>query len=291
MPTLEQLINRREKEAAQASTYLNSVVRAMQATAYGLLLEWLTDKINTDDQGRIKYSASNLGRVAGIFVLFNKFQRLFQKTALGAILDRAERFFELNGDYFNIFSNPPESVADAARRLTLQRWGFNTVTKELIPGGYMESLFNNQNTARRVSALVNRAIASKMSLSEFQKQFRKVFVGNPGQGMLEKHWRVNSFDLFQKIDRSANLVYADRLGLNYAVYSGTVMDTTRPFCEARVHKVFSRQEIEAWANLEWAGKIEVGYDPYLDCGGYNCRHHLSFISNEIAAHLRPELKN
>lgn len=291
MPTHNDIRRKREKEAANASLYLQSIVRALQASLASLVVEWVVDKIETEN-GRIKYSAANLGKVAGLYLLFSRFNRRYKKTVLGAILERAGRLIGLNRDYFGavLEKETPESIADAARRLTLQRWGYNTRTGQLIPGGYFEKLFANENVGRNIAALVNRAIAGQMSLADFQKQFSKVFIGPAGQGMLERHWKTNSFDLFQKIDRAANLVYADRLGLEYAIYSGTVMDTTRPWCERHVNKVLSRAEIEAWKNQTWKGKITVGYDPYLDAGGFNCRHHWSFISTPIAEHLRPDLK-
>lgn len=292
MPTWEDYNNRRIKEAASASLYTQALVRALQASAYSLVLDWLT-RMDVQD-GRIKYSAGNLGKVAGIYLLFKRFNRAYQSTLIGAVIERAANLFGLNEAFFSAQMQRPaaaESVSTAARRSALKRWGYNTDTKQLIPGGYMESLFNNPETARRVASLANRAIGAKMPLAEFQRQFRAVFVGHPGQGMLERHWKTNSFDLFQRIDRAANLEYANRLGFGYAVYSGTIMDTTRPFCEARVNKVFSRKEIAAWARLDFQGKPAIGYDPFLDCGGFNCRHHLSFISDEIAAHLRPEIAN
>lgn len=289
MPTRDELINRRIAESERAAKQTGAVVRGLQAIAYGLVTEWLVGNIETED-GRIKYTAKNLGRVQGLFSIFQKFQKEYENTILGTVLDWAGRLFGLNAQYFDAFDNPAESVDDAARRLTLQRWGYNTLTKELIPGGYFQSLFNNANVAQRVAGLVNQAIAQKMPLAQFQRVFRQVFVGQPGQGMLERHWKTNSFDLYQRIDRTANLVYADRLGLDYAIYSGTLEEDSRPFCIARVNKVFGRDEIAAWANLEFAGKPKIGYDPFTDCGGFRCRHHLSFISNEIAAHLRPELK-
>ena len=289
MPDYRKLNERRIKEASNSSAFMDALVRSLQAALYGLVIDWVSGKIETVD-GKMKYSASNLGKVAGLYLLFDRFSKSYQKTVLGGILDRAARIFGLTKEYYNEIKPAPESVQDAARRLTLQRWGYNVNTKELIPGGYMEKLFANEGVARNVAGLVNRAIAGKMSLADFQKQFRKVFIGKPGQGMLERYWKTNSFDLFQKIDRAANLVYADRLGLEYAIYSGTVMDTTRPWCENHVNKVFSRDEIDPWKNQSWQGKITIGYDPYLDAGGFNCRHHWSFISTPIAEHLRPELK-
>lgn len=291
MPDYRKLTERRIKEAESSGAFMDALVRSLQATFYGLLIDWVAGKIETVD-GRMKYSASNIGKVAGVYLLFDRFARSYQKTVLGGILDRAGRLFGLNRDYFEAVMEKPveESVEDAARRLALKRWGYNTTTKQLIPGGYMEALFKNQGVARNVAGLVNRAIAGQMSLADFQKQFRKLFVGTPGNGMLERHWKTNSYDLFARIDRAANLVYADRLGLNYAIYSGTVKDTTRPWCEKHVNKVLSREEIDAWKGQTWAGKIQVGYDPYLDAGGFNCRHHWSFISDTVAGHIRPEIK-
>lgn len=291
MPTWRDIQKRRVKEAANSTAFMDALIRSLQASLSALVLEWVAGKIETQD-GRMKYSASNLGKVAGLYLLFDRFARRYKKTVLGGILYRAGRLLGLNRDYFAAVTEKPieESVQDAARRLTLRRWGYNTVTGELIPGGYMEALFQNRGVARNIAALVNRAIAGQMSMADFQKQFRRVFIGKPGQGMLEKHWRVNSYDLFARIDRAANLVYADRLGLEYAIYSHTIIKTSRKWCVDHANGVFSRQEIDAWKNADWAGKFEIGYDPYLDCGGYQCRGHWSFISDTVAKHLRPNIE-
>ena len=291
MPTRSEIERRRIAESEKAQTATNAVVRGLQNVAYGLVTDWVLDSIETDG-GRIKYSAKNLGKVASLFKLFTRFQRQYEKTMLGSVLDWAGRLFGLNSDYFETFepAGKVESIDDAARRLTLQRWGYNTATGELIPGGYFESLFKNANVGQRVAALVNQAITQKQTLAQFQKTFRQVFIGTPGGGMLEKHWRTNSFDLYMRLDRTANLIYADKLGLNYAVYSGTLEKDSRKWCIKHVNQVFSRPEIEDWKNHEWQGKNKIGYDPYTDCGGFSCRHIWSWISDEIAEHLRPELK-
>ena len=288
MPTRTELERRRIAESEKAASATNSVVRGLQLAAYGLVTDWVVDSIETDG-AKIKYSAKNLGKVASLFRVLEKWQREYEKTMLGTVLDWAGRLFGLNNDYFETFAEPSESVTDAARRLTLQRWGYNVNTKELIPGGYFESLFKNPNIGQRVAGLVNQAIAQKMPLAQFQKTFRQVFVGVPGQGMLERHWKTNSFDLYQRIDRTANLVYADRLGLDYAVYSGTLEEDSRPKCIKSVNKVFSRPEIEKWKDESFQGKPKYGYDPFVDCAGINCRHSWSWISDEIAEKLRPEL--
>lgn len=291
MPTYTELEKRRIAEAEKAAKASAKAVRGLQAAAYSAVMDWFVGSIETEN-GMVKYTVGNFGKVSGLFRVLSRLQQQYQKTMLGSVLDWAGRLLGLNRDYFDTFepAGKVESIDEAARRLTLQRWGYNTTTKSLIPGGYFESLFNNATVGQRVASLVNQAIAQKMPLAQFQKTFRSVFVGLPGQGMLERHWRTNSFDLYQRIDRTANLVYADRLGLDYAIYSGTLEQDSRAWCIKHVNKVLSREEIEKWKDYSWQGKNTIGYDPFTDCGGFFCRHHWSFISDEIAEYLRPELK-
>lgn len=289
MPDIDSLTQARIDAAERARIATESTVRGLQGSAYTAILEWISGTIQTD-AGAIKYTAANLSKVQGLYRLLAGLQRKFQGTMLGDVLDWTGKIVGLNQTYFESFAAPAETVEETARRLTLQRWGYNSLTGELIPGGYFEGLFSNQEISRKLARLVNQAIIQGMPLDNFQKTFKQAFVGKPGEGMLEKHWKTNTFDLFQRIDRTANLVYADKLGLNYAIYSGTLKDNSRLFCITRVNKVFTRTEISKWADLNFEGKPKFGYDPFVDCGGFQCRHHLSFVSDGVAEHLRPDLK-
>jgi hypothetical protein len=278
MPTLNELIKKREAETENAEKATEAQVRILQVIGYTALIEWVLGNIETAD-GRIVYNSKNLANVSGIYRVFGKWQSEYQGTMLGKVLDWAGRIFGANQEYFESFEDPSESVIDKARRLTLQRWGYDG--KKLIPGGYFESLFNNQQIAQRVARLMNQAIVQKMPLKEFQTTFKAVFVGMPGQGMLERHWKTNSFDLYMRLDRTAALIYADELGLDWAIYSHTFEEDSRAWCIRHGNKVFSRAEILDWKNFEWAGKNKF-YEPFTDCGGYNCRGHWSWISEGLA---------
>jgi len=287
MPTLNELIKKREAEAEKARKATEAIVRGLQLVGYAAVIEWAIQNLDTEE-GKIKATARNLGRVSGLYRVLTDWQGKYKGTMLGAVLDWAGKIFGANEAYFDSFEEVSETITDKARRLTLQRWGFDG--KELIPGGYFESLFNNQAIAQRTASLVNQAINQKLSLADFQKTFKAVFVGIPGQGMLERHWKTNSFDLYMRLDRTVNLLYADELGLNWAIYSGTLEEDSRRFCIDRVNKVFNRPEIEAWRELEWSGKPKYNYEPFFDCGGHNCRHHLSFISDGLAETLKAKQK-
>jgi hypothetical protein len=57
-------------------------------------------------------------------------------------------------------------------------------------------------------------------------------------------------------------------------------DTSREFCDQRHGKYFHRKEVEAWANLSWAGKIQGtnSSNIFIYRGGYHCRHQLIPVS-------------
>jgi len=282
MPEKASDIGKKQSKWAQDShEALMRAVRIGQAALAERLIDWL-DKVETDGK-QIKFTARNLGKVGGAVRIVESFFKSLKNSVLGFIRRAFGQTVELNKSYFEDFK-PPKSVEDEARHITLLRWGFNTDTNELLPGGYFERLFSASGTAQKVAELINRAMAMRLPLADFRKAFRSVLVGTPGNGMLERYFKTNTFDLFQRLDRSVQNIYAERLGLNYAVYSGTLIETSRPFCVARVNKVFSRSQIAGWKDLQFDGKPKF-YDPFMDCGGHRCRHHLSWVSDEVAKYL------
>jgi len=64
---------------------------------------------------------------------------------------------------------------------------------------------------------------------------------------------------------------ADEVGLTSYIYYGTIIRDSRDFCVEHVNKVFTEDEARELWQRDWQGKS--GSDPFLDRGGYNCRHH------------------
>ena len=71
---------------------------------------------------------------------------------------------------------------------------------------------------------------------------------------------------------------ADELGLNSFIYYGSVIRDSRDFCVEHVNQVFTEEEARTLWQTDWQGKS--GSDPFLDRGGYNCRHHWQPISTD-----------
>lgn len=276
----------RIRETERAFLKHSRFVRVLQDAAHGLIAEYIAGKIITDDKGKIQYNARNLRVAQGVYRVFEKFQKRFEKTMLGRFLEWAGDIFGLNQRYFERMDKNTDSVRDQAIRQTLLRWGYDNRRGELVAGGWLERIFANTGIAQRVASLLNQAVSVKLPLSDFLKNFRAVFVAKAGAGMLERHFNTNAFDLYQRIDRTINFIYAERLGLTNAIYSGTLEADSRPFCIERVNKIYSLSQIQSWKKLDFQGKPKVGYEPVFDCGGFNCRHHLSWISDEIAEKLK-----
>jgi len=64
---------------------------------------------------------------------------------------------------------------------------------------------------------------------------------------------------------------ADELGLTSYIYYGSIIRDSRDFCVEHANKIFTEEEARLIWQKDWQGKS--GSDPFLDRGGYNCRHH------------------
>lgn len=118
-----------------------------------------------------------------------------------------------------------------------------------------------------------------------QKLLNKVVNNKIAQRYFSR-WTHDIYSQMQRV--GANKIRIG-LGLTHAIYQGGLIATSRDFCDERNGKCFSEKEIMQWSSLRWEGKPEVGYNPIIDCGGYNCRHRLDWISDELAKRLRPDL--
>lgn len=78
--------------------------------------------------------------------------------------------------------------------------------------------------------------------------------------------------------RTVNLSKGAEQGFERYLYSGGLIETSREFCIERDGKVFTLEEIQSWDNGQG-----LPADVYL--GGYNCRHDLLPVDDEILAGL------
>ena len=156
--------------------------------------------------------------------------------------------------------------------------------------GYLGDIFAMEEVIAKVRKEAMKAVVSNQSRQDIERTLSLIMKGGKTpdgkerEGVMYNYMRTNVFDTFAQYDRSVSLEYADELKLNYAVYQGGLIKTSRPFCKERNGKVFTREEIAKWVDLDFQGKPS-NYDPFRDLGGYNCRHILRWISDQRARRL------
>jgi hypothetical protein len=198
--------------------------------------------------------------------IFSVFKRIIAYTITGKVLQG----YEIT----------EEDIKDIEGKIFF-RYGLNPQTGEIIKGSYFDAIFDVNPVSSRVVNDMYKAMQSGQGLEDFKRQFRSVFLGQTNNGYLEQYFTRWSQDLYMQADAVANLEMANRLGQNHAIYAGTEKDNTRCFCIERMNRVYTREEMIGWNRLTWRGKIPNG-NVLIDRGGYNCRHTLNWISDELA---------
>jgi len=88
---------------------------------------------------------------------------------------------------------------------------------------------------------------------------------------MRKYSSQIAHDSVMQFDGKFTKYKGDQLGVKQYKYSGTRIDTTRDFCARNIGRVFTDEEARRlWENDRWKGKS--GSDPFVDRGGYRCRH-------------------
>ena len=84
--------------------------------------------------------------------------------------------------------------------------------------------------------------------------------------------------------RAQGQILANKFNVQYFRYSGTEIETSRCFCDQRIGNIYTKKEIESWADLEWSGKIKGtnSTNIFQVAGGWNCRHNIRPVSEKLA---------
>lgn len=228
-------------------------------------------------RSRTRLTISNVSNSNRVAARIRRIGRRNRKGLLDFLLDALIKLFDKNRDFYR-GEGSTQSVDDAARKKIMLLYGYDVDKKQVLPGSYLDEALNMGGVAQQVGSILNQRIASRSTLPEIRSALRNTLRGT--SGLVESHFRRFTRDLFAEHDRAVKLEYKERLGLKYAVYAGTEIATTRGFCDDRLNKVYTEDEILKWNSQEWAGK-KPG-DVRIVCGGYNCRHHLNWVSEGTA---------
>ena len=297
MPTRTQASRDREAYIARESTFLDARIERAQNKLFRTISDIFLASLAADAAGIIQKDSNHPYIPYRLDQIFDQ----YRDETIAPIVTKMQGTFEQiankNGAYFSSFTeNDQDENVKASVFSTLG------ITGGIIAAGsILSSILQDRSAINTIKSVVMAAVSGGMTITALKVAVEEIVLRKDG-GLIKKLFHEKAPDPFYKVDRYINTKYGVALKLNYAIYQGGQIKTSRPFCIHRNNKVFSRDEIlrfgtpsdtfggyENISTGDFQGKTDP-YNPVTDLGGYNCRHHLHWISDELAYALRPDLK-
>jgi hypothetical protein len=230
--------------------------------------------------------------------------------AIGKLKSEIENII-LNKDYVN-------QVADFAKAFNavsaLQNQYFSFLTSDFSPSKVLAAIKTdaidatvtslteagiNANVTEGIQDILRSSITSGGKYVDLVEQMRNFILTNEtGLGSLERYTRQITTDSLNQYSAQYSSTITQDLGLEWYMYTGSNLKTTRPFCKFLSEKKYIHQselpeiirghidEHDIYINPKtkvWAGGIpgtnESNFNIYR--GGYNCGHQLIPVSKAM----------
>lgn len=281
--TASEIFRDKEKFINEKLKLFEKDIYRLQNELWELIAAEYIPDFNITQDGNI--ALTNLSRAAQLDAIFRQFDEEFQKSV------------------FKNFANNLLDLTDFSKRQFAQDFKKSTIDKisqqtgvlskylgisksgELIGGSYLDRLAEAPEVRNKLKNYVINQVSVKTNLKDFQKGFKDLVIGNSSRGItgsLVKYHSQFSYDTFSQFAQLSDNYYADQLGLNYFIYEGTLIKTSRCFCIKRAGKVFNVEDTQQWKNDPHLLGDPNTYAPMVERGRWNCRHLMRFVSKELA---------
>lgn len=304
MPQNRTILTRKRDLLANSRTSLKDIASSIQAI-YWREISKIIEKLELDDSGRVIENDFNLK-------LIDELQRIYMKLQneqMPKITDKVQRDFSrmnnLDDQYFRTIVDKDsmgfkkgKSFSETLRRQSL---GI-TKAKNLKPAGFLAALIGDTLPAQGITSILLSGILANKTIKALTREMDVAINGtDTASGITEKQLNVVVFDAYHQFDRATSQARADNIGLFSAVYENNLVEDSRCFCRNRFNQVWTDKEIASWEASSNPEKTREGanclaifttadYDPFIQQGGWNCRHYYRWITSEQAIRRRPELK-
>jgi hypothetical protein len=284
MPDIKKQIERRGKVSSDAAKETSVLVKALQAVAFAKAIEF-AGRLVVGDNGKWKDIISNTNLAITVGTFFNRWLSVQFLDLIQIIVGKIKGVVGAGGDFYSDTAGTTDTIEAKAMNFILRRLGYDFNKDEVIIGGWLDGLVKDHGLGRDLGRQLGEAIAQGMTPDEFTKKFRNVFINPNGIGYLDRYFKTFTHDFYMQIDRAVANIYRQELGFTNAIWSGTVIAESRPLCEDNTNRVFTEKELLVMQETEFKGK-KPNHNIFLDCGGYNCRHVLSWVSDVTAEAIK-----
>lgn len=287
---LKDLNKDKAKFIEDALSELEGEISKGQQRLFDQLIKEVAGKLRTDKDGNILFSNSNVNAADEVNRVFDKFQRSYLDDMIAGFSSKLRQLAVYTEEFYSLYSPAKSTIENITSKIDLlyKTLGMDAKGK-VLQDSYLSKLSNAAEVRETLRDYVLNNVSSGRSYDQFLNGFSELVKGSDEvNGEMLRYYKTYAWDTFNKVDQTERNIVGDQLDLNYFIYNGDTIDKTRPFCEERAGQVFSREEGENWNTEDWAGKDDSA-DFFVNRGGYNCRHTIDWISNEMACYLNPEL--
>lgn len=265
------------------------VAKAQRGLLQRFISDWV-DKLDIDENGVVKNTLRNRRMLATVDTVFNDFVKNEGIQVAKTIVEGITKVIDFNGQYYkNLGEASVLSDIKPIVKEYMQSWLGLKGNGALEGNGYLQKTVSDVKVLGELKNLALRSVSGQQGYQALKEEVKTFIDGNKDSaGMLQRYYRNFVYDTYSQVDRATAEVYAVRLEMDYALYEGGLIKTSRKFCKERNGKVFTRDEIN-----QFDPKVakQPNYNPFTDLGGYGCRHHLNWIPYSVAVLFRPDLKN
>jgi len=147
----------------------------------------------------------------------------------------------------------------------------------MVSGTRQQLISAGIDLSGRISEQLYLSVAAGGNKADMVEIIRQGVIGKTTKRgkPLANHAKTLAQDAYMNMDSVVTMRIADNNGLDRFIYKGSLVRDSRQWCKDHVNRVFTREEIEAWAGQSWQGKAPG--DPFVVRAGYNCQHHWRIV--------------
>jgi len=305
MATSDQLIEQTLGTIDEAVTSFNSSVPDAQKKAYAKVIEMLNDLDKSN--GKVKVTVKNIRLIRKIKQeLENIIVSKDYKKKVELFIATFDEVSDLNKKYFTsvVGEFDPKTVFEEIKVNSI-----DAVKENLLTTGIRANVVN------KLGDILNQNITTGARMEELTDQVR-IFLTDTkeGDGALTRYAKVYTIDALNQFNAQYTDTATADLGLEWYKYVGSLITTSRPFCNALIEakkegmEYIHRSQFKDLLKGNINGKRVPLYDKTglpqgmiagtneanfpVNRGGYGCGHQLMPVSSAVVPkELRDKFEN
>jgi len=287
---LSDIFKRKDDYIKSRLDWLSKKVDASQQKLLSDLVGGFVGQFDVDDAGNLKATTRNMRLALKLDKFFDSLDEETLRKINAQWGKDMMKLTPLNERYYrNLLPDATDAVKSASEKVGFIEQSIGIKGDAIVKGGYLDQVTRMPEVRQQLKNYVIQSVNNKKGYQEYLRGIKELVTSSRSRdGMIERYYKQFAYDTFNQTDAAINKHYADNLELKWFVYAGGTINTSRQFCIKRSDKVFNTEETEKWkCDPDLIGKpkgvrCDQRYNPLIERGRYNCRHHIRYITEELA---------